>query len=124
MINAKLTKRFDRYCLDVCGHAETKESEKICSAASALFCTLLDVLTDLEERKKIVNLASNTAPGNSHIEFELCADRFFDGEKEISDYEEIGLCEGEIVLFAFLRGFELLSGRYPSSVACVEGPLI
>ena len=119
MIKAKLRKNCDRYYFDVNGHAEKdgEGDEKICSAASVLFCALESNLADLEDKKMITDLYSNVAPGSAHIEFELAEKPFYDGDVPVTDAEAAGISESEIVLFAFLRGFELLGEKYPEYVS-------
>lgn len=118
MINAKLHKVGDRYSLNVTGHAgRSSDGGDVCSAASALLCTLLDNLATLEDDRKIENLYSTLSSGSGCLEFDVAEGGFFDGETTVCDSIALGISESEILLFAFLRGFELLSDKYPESVS-------
>ena len=118
MIKAKLRKCNDRYTLDVRGHAARQsDGSDVCSAASALLCTLIDNLSTLEDERKIENLYSNVASGDGHLEFEVTEGGFCNGNETVCDSIAMGMSEGEILLFAFLRGFELLQSKYPDCVS-------
>lgn len=113
MITAKLDKTINKYTLDIRGHADFyPEKSLICSACSAIVCTLIDNLFDLSEENKIDNLSYSVIKGNARIEFETKdADN-----TDNPDVDGYGTTECEIILFSLLRGFELLQKKYPEDV--------